>query len=265
VGLFTSPFIELFNERICINNIPIPDSDLERITDRIRPIVAELEKEDVFCTVFDVICAVGFTYFAEQKCDVVVLEVGLGGRFDATNIIKAPFVSVIASISLDHTAILGDTVEEIASEKCGIIKQGGTTVCYPLQQSSVFNVINDTCKEKNNTLIIPDVTSVSDIDNKIDGVSFEYRSRAYKLSMSGQYQVYNAVKIPIVGMGGVSTAEDVIEFMLAGATAVQVGAANLVEPYACKNIIESLPAAMEKYGIKSLNDIIGGAHRWAKM
>lgn len=74
------------------------------------------------------------------------------------------------------------------------------------------------------------------------------------------YQVYNAVKIPIVGMGGISTAEDVIEFMLAGATAVQVGAANLVEPYACKNIIETLPQAMEKYKINNLSDIIGGAH-----
>lgn len=74
------------------------------------------------------------------------------------------------------------------------------------------------------------------------------------------YQVYNAVKIPIVGMGGVSTAEDVIEFMLAGATAVQVGAANLIEPYACKNIIEALPATMEKYGINNLSNIIGGAH-----
>ena len=74
------------------------------------------------------------------------------------------------------------------------------------------------------------------------------------------YQVYDAVKIPIVGMGGVSTAEDVIELMLAGATAVEVGAANLVEPFACKNIIEDLPRVMEKYKIKSLNDIIGGAH-----
>ncbi len=74
------------------------------------------------------------------------------------------------------------------------------------------------------------------------------------------YQVYDAVKIPIIGMGGVSTAEDVIEMMLAGATAVQVGAANLVEPFACKNIIEDLPRVMEKYGINSLTDIIGGAH-----
>ena len=74
------------------------------------------------------------------------------------------------------------------------------------------------------------------------------------------YQVYENVKIPIVGMGGISTAEDVIEMMLAGATAVEVGAANLIEPYACKNIIEELPIAMEKYGIKDLNEIIGGAH-----
>ena len=74
------------------------------------------------------------------------------------------------------------------------------------------------------------------------------------------YQVYDAVKIPIIGMGGISTAEDVIEMMLAGATAVQVGAANLVEPFACKNIIEDLPRVMEKYGINNLTDIIGGAH-----
>ena len=74
------------------------------------------------------------------------------------------------------------------------------------------------------------------------------------------YQVYEAVAIPIVGMGGICCAEDVIEFMLAGACAVEVGAANLTEPFACKNIIDALPAAMEKYGIKNLRDITGGAH-----
>jgi dihydroorotate dehydrogenase (NAD+) catalytic subunit len=74
------------------------------------------------------------------------------------------------------------------------------------------------------------------------------------------YQVYDAVNIPIVGMGGVSTAEDVIEFMLAGASAVEVGAANLINPYVCKDIIEDLPRVMEKYGITNLKDIIGGAH-----
>jgi dihydroorotate dehydrogenase (NAD+) catalytic subunit len=74
------------------------------------------------------------------------------------------------------------------------------------------------------------------------------------------YQVYEAVNIPLVGMGGVSTAEDVIEFMLAGASAVEVGAANLINPYVCKDIIEDLPRVMEKYGVTNLKDIIGGAH-----
>jgi len=75
------------------------------------------------------------------------------------------------------------------------------------------------------------------------------------------YQVYDAVKIPVIGMGGVSSAEDVLEMMLAGATAVQIGAANLVDPFVCKSIIEELPTAMKKYGITNLNDIIGGAHK----
>ncbi len=86
----------------------------------------------------------------------------------------------------------------------------------------------------------------------------------FPVALSMVYRVYEAVKIPIIGMGGVSCAEDVIEMMLAGATAVQVGAMNLVDPFACQKIINSLPAAMEKYNINNLNDIIGGAHRWEK-
>ncbi len=95
------------------------------------------------------------------------------------------------------------------------------------------------------------------VANKMGGFS---GPAIFPVAVRMVYQVYEAVKIPIIGMGGVSSAEDVIEMMLAGATAVQVGAANLVEPFACKNIIDKLPAVMEKYGIKDLNDIIGGAH-----
>lgn len=86
----------------------------------------------------------------------------------------------------------------------------------------------------------------------------------FPLALRMVWQVYEAVKIPIIGLGGVSSAEDVIEMMLAGATAVQVGAANLVDPFACRNIIQALPAAMERYGINKLSEIIGGAHRWEK-
>ena len=86
----------------------------------------------------------------------------------------------------------------------------------------------------------------------------------FPLALRMVWQVYGAVKIPIIGLGGVQSAEDVIEMMLAGATAVQVGAANLVDPFACRNIIEALPKAMERYGIENLTDIIGGAHGWEK-
>lgn len=96
------------------------------------------------------------------------------------------------------------------------------------------------------------------IANKMGGFS---GSAIFPVAVRMVYQVYEAVKIPIIGMGGVSSAEDVVEMMLAGATAVQIGAANLVEPFACKNIIEALPSVMKKYGIKDLNDIIGGAHK----
>ena len=95
------------------------------------------------------------------------------------------------------------------------------------------------------------------IANKMGGYS---GSAIMPVALRMVYQVYEAVKIPIIGMGGITTAEDVIEMMLAGATAVQVGAANLIEPFACKNIIEDLPRVMEKYKINSLKEIIGGAH-----
>lgn len=98
--------------------------------------------------------------------------------------------------------------------------------------------------------------------NKMGGFS---GPAIFPVALRMVYQVYEAVKIPIVGMGGVHSAEDVIEMMLAGATAVQVGACNLVEPFACRNIVGDLPLVMEKYGIQSLNEIIGGAHKWEKM
>lgn len=193
VGLFTSPFVTDFRERICIDGEMVDKELFADAVTELEPIVAKLAFDNMQPTEFEVITAAAFMIFARSGCEICVLEVGLGGRLDSTNVIPTPLVSAIASISLDHTAILGDTVEQIASEKCGIIKQGGTTVCYPLQQPSVFDVVKEACKEKENLLIVPDITEVANINNKIDGVSFEYRGTAYKLSMSGQYQVYNAV------------------------------------------------------------------------
>ena len=137
--------------------------------------------------------------------------------------------------------------------------------------------------------LTPNVTSIADIAkacesegadavsliNTLSGMRINLRTKkpllknttgglsgpcVFPVALRCVYQVYDAVKIPIVGMGGISTAEDVIEMMLAGATATQVGAANLTDPFACKKIIEDLPEVMEKYKINSLNEIIGGAH-----
>lgn len=193
VGLFTSPFVTDFRERICVDGEMVDKELFAAVVTELEPIVAKLASCDMQPTEFEVITAAAFLIFERSGCEICVLEVGLGGRLDSTNVIPTPLVSAIVSISLDHTAILGDTVEQIAVEKCGIIKQGGKTVCYPLQQPSVFSVVRDICTVKQNELTVPDVSSVSNIDNKIDGVSFEYCGKPYKLSMSGQYQAYNAV------------------------------------------------------------------------
>ncbi len=120
-GLFVSPYIRFFEERIVCCGEMIAKDDLSRLCAKVRAVADTMEDAP---TEFELITAIGFLYFAEQKCDVVVLETGLGGRLDATNVIKDPLLTVITGIALDHTAILGDTVEKIAAEKAGIIKSG---------------------------------------------------------------------------------------------------------------------------------------------
>ena len=120
VGLFTSPFVVDFRERIQINSQMIPQQDFADIVAKIVPVIEELKKKNIEPTEFEIITAAAFLYFSQEKCDIVVLEVGLGGTLDSTNIIKKSEVSVITSISMDHTDILGDSILEIAAHKCGI-------------------------------------------------------------------------------------------------------------------------------------------------
>ena len=124
-GLFTSPFVSFFEERIKVDGEPIPGGALGRVTERVR---SAAEKMSDPPTEFEILTAVGFEYFAETRCDAVVLETGLGGRLDSTNVIDPPTLSVITGIGLDHTALLGDTEEKIAAEKAGIIKTGSAVV-----------------------------------------------------------------------------------------------------------------------------------------
>ncbi len=127
VGLYTSPFLNRFNERIQINGIEISDAELETLVNEVRPFADSMED---LPSEFELITAIAFLYFYRMHCDIVVLEVGLGGEFDATNVIPCPEVAVLTSIGLDHTAVLGATVAEIAQTKAGIIKAGGDVVSY---------------------------------------------------------------------------------------------------------------------------------------
>ena len=151
-GLFTSPFIEEFEERIRVDGKNVFADDLLCVTLAVRE---QAELMDDHPTEFELMCAVALTHFAQQSCDIVVLEVGLGGRLDATNVIDAPEACVIARIGLDHTALLGTTLAAIAGEKAGIIKPGVPVVSYP-QEPEAMEVISRAAAAAGSTLTVPD-------------------------------------------------------------------------------------------------------------
>lgn len=192
-GLFTSPYIIDFRERLQINGQMIEKEDFAALMDKIKPIVEKLSNENLQPTEFEVITAAAFLYFAEQKCDVVVLEVGLGGLLDSTNVIKTPLVSVIASVSMDHMNILGNSLSEIAEQKCGIIKENGVTVSYPLQQAEVLNKIRETSKRKNNKLLIPNLNDVKKSKQSLSGTRITYNNLGLDIKLIGDHQIANCV------------------------------------------------------------------------
>ena len=192
-GLFTSPFVTDFCERMQINGELISHSDVAALVEKTFPLVEQMAKDGEIITEFEFITALAMQWFAQNDCDIVVLEVGLGGRLDATNVIKTPLVSVITSISLDHTAILGNTVEQIAYEKCGIIKENGITVCYPDQPPQALTVIRRIAAERHNRFVLAKLESVVKLSSNITGTGLEYRGLLVNLPFIGEHQVKNAV------------------------------------------------------------------------
>lgn len=191
VGLFTSPFVEDFRERIRVNSQMIPKKDLKRLCEYVFCFVDEMVASGEVITEFEFITAMAFKWFYETDCDIVVLETGLGGRFDATNVILAPLVSVITSISLDHTKILGDTLEKIAFEKSGIIKRNCDTLLYSEQDRGVTSLIEKVCLEKGSRLILSEHESINVLHEGIGGIDFEYEGVYYHLPLCGTHQVKN--------------------------------------------------------------------------
>lgn len=191
VGTFISPFIERFNERIQIDGVPIEDSDLVSYTERIKEICDLLPHINPL--EFEVITAMGFKYFLDKKCDIVVLETGLGGRLDSTNVINNPYTEIICQIGLDHTQILGDTIEEIAYEKAGIIKPDTKVILYPDNTVEVCNVIKNTCEEKNCELIIPDINGIDVLSVSDLGSDVVYKEMNIHIPLVGRHQILNAI------------------------------------------------------------------------
>ena len=195
-GLFISPFVVDFRERIQINGEYIPKSDLAELTEKISLIVPSVEKEvEDNITEFEFITALMFTYFKEQNCDVVVLEVGLGGRLDSTNVINAPLATVITKIALDHIAVLGDTIEKIAYEKCGIIKENCPVITSSLQNNNALEVIKSVSNKQNSKLIIADVAKTSNLSLNPFGTEFTYNNINASVNLAGEHQVENMVTV----------------------------------------------------------------------
>lgn len=198
-GLFISPYLEEFTERIQINKNHIDKESLSRITSLVRDKISIMISEGYdHPTEFELVTALGFKYFQEQNIDFLVLEVGLGGRFDATNIINKPLVSVITSISYDHMDYLGDTLEKIAFEKSGIIKKGSNVVIYP-QADNITNVIKDIANSKNAAVYAANPQNIEKVKSDITGQWFKYLKKdifdlpELKINLLGQHQILNAL------------------------------------------------------------------------
>lgn len=194
-GMYTSPFIYDFCERIQVDGELIPKQDLVELVEKVKPFVDKLEEKGEHLAEFEFITALGFLWFASTDCDLVVLETGLGGRLDATNIIENPLVTVLTSISLDHTKILGDTVEKIAREKAGTIKENVPVVCYLNQPKEVLKVIRQTAKDKYSALIFPELAHIEVIQSDLMGNEFLYKGTKFHTPLVGKHQINNAVVV----------------------------------------------------------------------
>ena len=195
VGEFMSPHIVRFHERIRINHEEILEEELQELTNRMKPIVSEYNKyHEVKVTLFEIETAMALLYFEKQKCEIVILETGLGGLLDCTNIVQ-PMLSIITTIGYDHMDILGNTLEEIAIQKAGIIKENSETI-FVCQEPSINEVIEETCKKKNNILHEITTNDWTTPTYEQGYQIFDYKhQKQVKINLKGAKQVQNACMV----------------------------------------------------------------------
>ena len=194
VGRYISPSIFDYRERIQVNGKPISKTCLTKIVKQLKGICSTMvENGFPLPTTFEVETALAFEYFLEQHCDIVVLETGMGGLLDATNIVQNTLVSVIATIGRDHMQVLGETLSEIATNKAGIIKPGCNVISFP-QEEEAMRVIYQTVESKRCSLTIADSRNADHIIYGIDKQQFDYgRWKALEITLAGKFQIDNAI------------------------------------------------------------------------
>jgi dihydrofolate synthase/folylpolyglutamate synthase len=184
-GLYTSPYLVRFNERIKVNGRDIPDEALAAITSQVRVFADMMEDHP---SQFELVTAIAMEYFYEMQCDIVVLEVGMGGALDSTNAIDAPEAAVFTNIGLEHTEYLGNTIEEIATTKGGIIKPGCDCVVYPGPHEATLCKI---CAEKNVPMTVADFSAAEPIAHSLGGQTLKYKDKILSLPLLGHHQINN--------------------------------------------------------------------------
>lgn len=258
VGLYTSPYLEAFTNRMAINGEDIPEEKLVEIVTMIKPLVEEISNDSALgqMTEFEVVTCIAFYYFTAQAPDFVVLEVGLGGRLDATNVVESPLVSVVTNIGLEHTEVLGDTIEKIAGEKAGIIKEG-VPVITAAPRPEALQVIQQKCQEKNAPLFnLWDQVVIEKKSSSLEGQSFHYLNphglqiKDLFIGLLGEHQVMNAstavAVIEVLQGKGIHISENALREGLKAAR--WAGRLELMG----KNPLLILDAAHNPDGVKSL-------------
>lgn len=192
VGLYTSPYIITFNERMQINGENISDEELCELTEYIRPMVDKMSARP---SEFELITCLAMEYYLRHECDIVVLEVGLGGTMDSTNAIECPEAAVIVNIGLDHVQVLGNTLEEIAMAKAGIIKEGCDCVVYH-QEPSVEAVFAEVCAEKHAKMYIAGTENIHLKESSLKGQTFDSGDlKDLKIALLGEHQLHNTAVV----------------------------------------------------------------------
>ncbi|MDD3346360.1 folylpolyglutamate synthase/dihydrofolate synthase family protein [Oscillibacter sp.] len=189
VGLNTSPYLVTFHERIQVDGVMISDEALARLTERVRPAAEAMAEHP---TEFELITAIALLYFKECGCDIVVLEVGLGGALDASNVIDVPEVAVLTAMGMDHMELLGPTLTDIAEAKAGIIKHGGKVVSYGgcPEADAVFQTV---CRERGAALRAVDFSRLRQRRLDLTGSAFDFAPyEGLEIPLAGTYQMKNA-------------------------------------------------------------------------